>query len=820
MRQARTGTGTTVSNFYASYMTAALRQISRLLLGLLILTLLLVGTAWLVLRGSLPQYDGTVDMAALTTPVTVERDALGSVTLRAQDRHDLVRALGYVHAQERFFEMDLMRRKAAGELAELFGPAALPADRKARMHRMRARASAILEGLPAIQRELLDVYRDGVNEGLDALMVRPFPYLLTRARPLAWRSEDSILVVKAMYFMLSGGDNRRELAFSTMRAALPEAAYRFLTAGGGAWDAPLIGTALEWPRLPSADELDLHKLDPGLMHDDEDSDNFLPGSNSFAVAGSLAAGAALIANDMHLVLRVPNIWFRTRLIYPNTRKTGLMNDIIGASLPGTPAIVVGSNRKIAWSFTNSYGDYADWVRVIHHPEDASRYRSATGWSSVTIHREILRAWGGDDETLDVYETEWGPVLATDHDGTPLALAWAAHRPGAVNMELTLLEQAETVSEAITIAQNAGIPAQNFIVGDRDGKIAWTIAGRIPARTSGYDPTLPADWSKPDTGWNGWLMPTQYPLIVDPPEQRLWTANARTVDGLLLDRLGDGGYDLGARAMQIRDGLREHDHFSPAGMLAIQLDDRALFLARWKKFLELTLNQMEPAPWRTEMQQALLDWNGHASTDSVAYRLVRAFRQEVIDSVLSGFAAAIRRNDPNFVLPKLNQAEYVVWTLIEHRPQHLLPPVYAGWDDLFVSCAERLAMRMQSLPGGIAERSWGERNTARIQHPLSRILPEFVANWLDMRKDALPGDIHMPRVQAPDFGASQRFAVAPGDEEHGYFEMPGGQSGHPLSPYYGSGHADWVAGKPTPFLPGPPRQTLRLHPVTHRATNVP
>ena len=148
-------------------MTAALHQIYRLLPGLLILTLLLIGTAWLVLRGSLPRYDGTVDMTALTAPVTVERDALGSVTLRAQDRHDLVRALGYVHAQERFFEMDLMRRRAAGELAELFGPAALPADRKARMHRMRARASAILHGLPAVQRELLDVYRDGVNEGLD-----------------------------------------------------------------------------------------------------------------------------------------------------------------------------------------------------------------------------------------------------------------------------------------------------------------------------------------------------------------------------------------------------------------------------------------------------------------------------------------------------------------------------------------------------------------------------------------------------------------------------------------------------------------------------
>ncbi|MDN5753283.1 MAG: penicillin acylase family protein, partial [Nitrosospira sp.] len=518
---------------------------------------------------------------------------------------------------------------------------------------------------------------------------------------------------------------------------------------------------------------------------------------------------ALVANDMHLDLRVPNIWFRTRLIYPNSRRPGFMNNIVGASLPGTPAIAVGSNRRVAWSFTNSYGDFVDWVRVTRHPADASRYRSAEEWKPIVVHREVLHARGAPDEMLDVYETEWGPILATDHDGASLALAWTAHRPDAVNMELMRLEEAETANEAIAIAQNAGMPAQNFIVGDRQGKIAWTISGRIPARTGGYDPALPADWSTAGTGWNGWLLPEQHPLIVDPPGQRLWSANARAVDGLMLDQLGDGGYDLGARAKQIRDGLREREDFSPASMLAIQLDDRALLLARWRQLLERTLNGKEATPWRLEMEQALGDWNGQAATASVAYRLVREFRQKVIDSVLSGFAAAVRNRDPGFVLPKLRQAEHAVWTLIEHRPPHLLPPGYTDWEDLLGTCARRVAEQMRNEPGGIAARSWGERNTARIRHSFSAALPGFIANWLDMPDDALPGDNNMPRVQSPAFGASERFAVAPGDEEHGYFEMPGGQSGHPLSPYYGSGHTGWVAGKPTPFLPGPPEQTLNL-----------
>jgi penicillin amidase len=791
---------------------AASRWAYRLLLMLVMLALLAGGAGWLALRGSLPHYDGSAHLAGLAAPVTVERDPLGTATLRADSHHDLVRALGYVHAQERFFEMDLLRRRAAGELAELFGPAALPSDRKARVHRMRARASAALSQLPLEQQQLLAAYRDGVNGGLHGLSSSPFPYLLVRTRPLAWRSEDSLLAVAAMFFTLNDADNHRELALSTMRAALPASAYRFLSAQGGEWDAPLAGAALRWPPPPPVEELDLRKLAPGLMRDTDEYNGYLPGSNSFAVAGALTGGAALVGNDMHLGLRVPNIWFRTRLVYPDPRRPERLIDVTGASLPGTPAMTVGSNGKIAWSFTNSYGDFLDWVRVTLHPADDFTYLSGEGWKPLSIHREILHVRDAPDEVLDVYETEWGPILAADYDGAPLSLAWTAHRPGSVNMELAFLEHAETLEQALAIAQKAGMPPQNFIAGDLGGRIAWTIAGRIPFRTGNYDPTLPADWSVSGTGWNGWLNPKEYPLIVDPPSRRLWSANGRLVEGTMLDKLGDGGYDLGARAMQVRDDLFELQRFSPADMLAIQLDDRALFLMRWEALLNETLKGAKTEPWRAEMQQAMRDWNGHASIDSVAYRLVREFRQEVIRSVLDGFAAAVRIKYPSFTLPKMNQAEYAVWTLIETRPPHLLPSIYVDWEDMLGNCAKRLAERLRSQPGGIAARTWGDRNTASIRHPLSDNLPGFIANRLDMPKDQLPGDIHMPRVQGRDFGASNRLAVAPGAEKQGYFEMPGGQSGHPLSPYYGSGHADWVSGKPTPFLPGQARQTLRLHPI--------
>jgi len=787
------------------------RILGRILVGLIVALAIALIAGWLALRGSLPRYDGTIAAANLAAPVTVERDSLGSVTLRAENRRDLTWTLGYIHAQERFFEMDLLRRRAAGELAELFGAAALPADRTARAHRMRARATEALATLSPEDRDELTTYRDGINAGLAALSVRPFPYVLTQTSPTPWRDEDTMLVVAAMAFTLNDAENKRELAYTQMHATLPESAYRFLTASGGSWDAPIAGPPMDWPATPAAGDLDLHAIDPKLLKMPKTGDTNTPGSNSFAVAGALAGGAALVANDMHLDLRVPGLWFRARLIYPNPRRPGRMIDIIGASLPGTPVIVAGSNREVAWGFTNSYADTTDWVRVIRDPNDENRYQTAHGSQPIAKHAEGIHVKGAADETLDVEDTEWGPIIGKDADGTPLAVAWTAQQPGAFNLGLQKLEEAETADEAVAVAQSAGIPPQNFLVGDRAGNIAWTISGRLPKRTGGYDPRLPADFSQAGTGWDGWLTAREYPLIANPPWQRLWTANQRIVDEPWFATLGDGGYDIGARAKQIRDDLRAHDRFTPADMLDIQLDDRALFLDRWKELFILELNRAPASPLHDKLKTALAGWDNHASIDSVAYRAVRAWRNEVIDTVLDGFAAQVRTKFPDFAMPTLSQTEHAVWQLLRERPAHLLPPGYEDWDALLIACADRAGENLDKQDGGIAARTWGERNTMRIAHPVSRALPAFAARWIDMPPDQLPGDRDMPRVQSPTFGASERFAVAPGDEEHGYFMLAGGQSGHPLSPYYGAGHADWAAGKPTPFLPGAAQHTMTFSP---------
>ncbi len=774
----------------------------------LLVACLLIPAAGLLLRGSLPQYDGKAALTGLSAPVLIDRDALGSVTFTGANRLDLALAMGYIHAQERFFEMDLMRRQAAGELAELFGTGALAHDRKTRPFRMRARATAVVQQLPGGQRQLLDAYRTGVNQGIHALMVRPFPYLLTQTRPAAWRNEDSILVIAAMFFTLNEENIDRELALSSMRAALPDTVYRFLTTHAGSWDAPLVDAPFALPQLPPAADINLQILDKQLFKDHHLAPEQSPGSNSFAVSGALTGGAAVVANDMHLALRVPNIWFRSRLVYPDAASPDQMHDITGVSLPGVPSIVIGSNRHIAWSFTNSHGDFADWVRIKTGNADDTHYLGSTGWQPLQTIQETIRIRNAPDEVMTIAETEWGPILAHDHDKTPLALAWTALRPEAVNLKLVELEQVKSAEHAARIAQLAGIPVQNFIAGDRDGNISWTLAGRIPARSGNYDPQIPSDWTAPDTGWHGWLDSAHYPAVNSPDSHRLWSANSRTVSGDQLELLGNGGYDLGARASQIRDSLFARNQFTTDDLQAIQLDYRALLLTRWHELLQTTLEAADDdIAWLPALKTALIDWDGSASTDSVAYRIVRSYRYEVMQAVLNGFAAQVRQHDATFQLPRLSQAEWVVWQLIDHQPQHLLPAPYQNWEELLHHCARAIAAQMQQ-----DGRNWGTQNAAQIKHPLSRKLPAWIAQWLDMPHDPLPGDHNMPRVQSPGFGASQRSVVAPGQEELGYFDMPGGQSGHPLSPYYGSGHANWVKGKPTPFLPGAPEKHMKLVPV--------
>lgn len=778
----------------------------RIALGLLALLVLAVGTGWWLMRGSLPELDGELALDGLSAPVTVQRDGNGTVTIDAANETDALRALGYVHAQERYFEMDLMRRMSAGELSELFGAIAIDTDKRQRAHRIRARVEANLDEILDGTRPQAQAYVDGVNAGLSALDVRPWPYLLLRQQPRPWTLADSAVTGYAMYFDLQDASNRNELAMWRMQPHLPPALYALLRTDGSRWDAPLIGAARGDARLPGPDEVNLRTLPaPTGDHGAFAPDDIVPGSNNFAVAGTATKnGRAIVADDMHLGLRAPGIWFRARLRYPDVRAPGGKVDITGVTLPGLPVVVVGSNTHVAWAFTNSYADTADW-RI----ETACPASGVTdGCTKPVVHRETIRVAGGAPIVHEIEETAWGPVLHRDGDRM-FALRWNGHVRGALGYGLSRFPLARDLDHALSLTDRAAVPTQNLLIGDAKGRIAWRLIGPLAQRESTCTGAVPMPSEVACAPWS--IATDRSPSVIDPANGRLWTANNRTTDGDTLATVGDGGYALGARAQQIRDGLLARDKISERDLLAIQLDDRAVFLTPWWSLLRDTAATAK-TPSMAKLADASKQWEGRASIDSVSYRIVRAWRLAVLARIADGLTAPARAKlGKDFEMPAFTQLEGVAWPLVTQRPMHLLSRRFDSWDALFEDAAEEVAADLEET-GPLHQRTWGERNTMAICHPLAKAIPLLGERVLCMPPDQVPGDGGMPRVVGPNFGASERMVVSPGREADGITHMPGGQSGHPLSPFWGAGHDDWVKGRPTPFLPGETRYTLTFKPV--------
>ena len=794
--------------------------------------------AYSLLRASLPQLDGTIHSPSLSAPVRIDRDDLGVPTIEAANRTDLAYGTGFVHGQDRFFEMDLSRRLAAGELSELVGKAALEQDESARIFRFRQVAQASLRLATAEQRAAIEAYARGVNDGLASLGARPWEYLLLGSAPARWLPEDSILVVHAMWWQLQYLGFHREMLRHEVNERLGgplcgaqwKCALSFFYPARTEWDAPAVGASAaqgnapprtEMPRtevppqsegagIPTPDVLDLRRSAAGPPSAHVALRSATVGSNNWAVAGAYTTtGSALVANDMHLGQRVPVIWYHARL-KTAASAGGPGIDLNGVTLPGAPVMVAGSNGHIAWGFTNSYGKWLDVELVPCSGVGEAALQGPSGRVALSVQWEQIRVHGEAAVRFPIRSGPAGLLLeAHPERGQCWFGTWLARLPAASNFNLMSLERVSTTQEALALAPSIGIPHQNFVVGDREGHIGWAIFGRIPSAVG----------SQRADGRSTWMAGSAHPSALDPPAGRIWTANARVTSdpaqelaiGAETASLGSE-YDLGARAGQIRDDLLAIGRpATPADMLRVQLDDRAVFLARWRDLLLglLDADSLKNQPRREEFRQLVAGWDAAAGTGSVGYRLVRAWHErteaQVWDMILDGLHIPA---DESYSAPA--QFEGPLWRLLREQPLHLLPSRYASWRDFLLAQLDATIAGLEKDCGSLGRCSWGLQNTLRIRHPLSRSLP-FLSGLLDMPVLQMPGDHDMPRVQGPTFGASERFAVSPGHEAQGYLHMPGGQSGHPLSPYYRAGFLEWARGAPLPFLPGVTRHTQILTP---------
>lgn len=756
-----------------------LNWIKWLVFGVITLLILSVAGTWITLSLSLPELDGDRTTPAISNTVTLSRDSLGQAVITADSRADAAYALGLAHGQDRFFQMDLQRRVAAGELSEWLGNAAINADKRARFHLFRASAERIFTSLPDEQKQLLENYARGVNDAIADFTVAPFEYLLTGGSLKPWKPEDSILVVFSMYMDLQLGQVDLDFAREALTQTYGSAMLPFLNPPS-TFQAALDGSIERAPKVP----VPYLNATASVAFDSVEPRDI--GSNNWAVTGALTdSGSAMLANDMHLGLRVPIIWYRAQLNY--TRNDQPVQ-VTGVSLPGLPGIVVGTNGHIAWGFTNANLDNVDWVKLN------------ADTPTLTVNSPIALPQGS--EPFSVEMSEFGPVR--EWKGERYALRWVAHEKYAVNLNVANLDLANTTEEAIGIAHTMGIPVQNMMIVDASGNAAWTPGGAVTARPQPSNVAV-----SQNNASNAWSQQEDdLPVVLNPESQRLWTANARVISTKDLPRFGNGGYALGARGQQIRDRLYDYEQFDETRFYQIQLDNEARFLMPWQQRL-LKVLRVNSGQFKQDIAY-LQDWQSCACSDSVGYTLVRRFRSAVISDLLEPVFSPLERSGVK-TGGLLRQVEPTIWRLLDEQPQSWLPSGSRDWNDFLVRAyteSRDKLLTQYDTGNGLADLTWGNVNALKVEHPFSKQIP-LIGDWLNQPVVAGFGDSYMPAVQATDFGASERFFVRPGNLDKAILTLPGGQSGHPLSAYYHAGFDDYAENVKTPLLPGITEHTLTL-----------
>jgi penicillin amidase len=777
--------------------------------GLAAVVLAAAAGAYAVVWAALPRRSGEAHVAGLAAPVAIELDAHAIPRIQGTSFEDALRGEGYMHAQERYFQMDLLRRSAAGELAALVGARAVPLDAAQAPFDLRARARAALPKLPAEHRGWLAAYTEGVNAGLADLKARPPEYWLLGAAPTPWRDEDSLLVVLGLYTRLSNNESY-ELGQGVLHEVTPPPLYEFLTPSTSRFDRPLAGTAGDPTGgysplpIPGPDVIDLRstswpsshapsRVAPPLMG---------PASNQWALdASRTVRGDALLANDPHLDLRVPNTFYRAELEWPGGAARG-------ASIPGLPGILIGASDALAWGATVSNADQSDWVVVDVDPADPGRYFTPEGSERFATATHTVEVAGGAAVPVQVTATRWGPIVAHDPSGRPLALHATWLEPDGLNVAIVALATARSAAEGAEVVARWAGPSLNWMLADSGGRIGWAVNGPLPRR-EGFDGSRPTSWADGARGWRG---ERARPTLLGHDDGVLFTANNRTLpssESAELSRM----WMTPLRAHRIAELLGGKGKLAEADSLAMQLDTRAEAYDQIRDVVLEVVPSDEPEPLLVRARAQVQAWNGRADVDQPGFRILHVYYRALLARALGPLLAAAVAADPAFVF-RWPLADEPLRRLLDERPP---PPVSRGVADwpTFLRAVLLDALRDLAADGARPgpDASWGEVNMLAVAHPLAGapVIGPLLGRWLEWPAVPLPGAPVTLRVATPTYGALLRMSVSPAHPEDGILELAGGQSGHFLSPNFADMLGDWVNGKPTPFLAGPAASRIVLAP---------
>lgn len=797
-----------------------LLRVLRYILGsLILLASLALLFAWWTVRQALPQVDGTLALPGLQAEVVAERDALGVPVITASSLEDLALAQGYVTAQDRLWQMDLTRRVAAGELAEIVGRAALATDIENRTYGFRQAAEASLAIMDPKMKGLLEAYARGVNLYIEHHQKRlPLEFRMLGYQPRPWAPVDTLLVHAYMYEVLTT-TWRWELSRARVQAIVgPERAREmypvespldhFIVGDektGEAPARPARQSPMQPPRtVPAAPEVPLEYF-AQWRRDIE----VALGSNNWVVSGSRTySGKPMLANDTHLPLRVPDTWYMVHLRAPGYRTKGF-------TLPGTPLVVIGHNERIAWGFTNNGADVQDLFAERLNPENPKQYWAGGQWRAAEVRAEVIKIKGEADHALEVAVTRHGPIVHRDgHTG--YALRWTALEPGGLGAGFSLLGRAQNWQEFLAAMREVSGPAQNAVYADVDGNIGFVMAARVPVRKNGTGAT-PVPGDTDDFAWTGYIPFEQLPQVLNPAEGVIATANARVVGPGYRPYLTDRWYSP-YRTAQIFRLLGTRTGLRPRDFIEIQADTRSIPHMMLAQQLHAAMQKYPPKDERVKM---LLDfvpkWEGTTEAASRLVGLIEYTRRQVRQMILQPVLGDDERHY------EWSRSQIFFDNVLRDRPAHWLPKEFPDYDALLMAAAERAAARLEqeARAAGIAnpERPeqwrWGNFIKLRMLHPLAQ--SGFLSRHLSVTHVDQSGTAYSIKQTGRSVGPAMRFVADLHDWDNSLMNLTMGQSGHYLSRNYRDQFDAWYWGRGVPSefsdaaVQGAVRHRLRLTP---------
>lgn len=812
------------------------------------------------LKASLPQVDGALAVPGLSAPVAVQRDAQGVPHIRAASLDDLVFAQGFVTAQDRLFQMDLLRRHAAGELAEVLGPPLVEHDRVQRYLQLRSTADRAASAIPKEQLHYLEVYARGVNASI-ALQQKhlPLEFKVLRYTPAPWTPRDSLLVGLSMYQDLTNHFDRklsRELIASHLspeqvadlyplgswRDHPPEQPTVDLTAPQDLPDIPLdeSQTKLRRPALPTASAADILALTRELQP--ESCDSCVAGSNNWVVSGSrTATGRPLLSNDMHLTLTVPGIWYQTDLASP--APSGSFH-VAGASLPGLPFVIVGHNDHIAWGFTNLGADVQDvFIEHLRGSGASAEFQSPDGaWHSVLHQSEMIHVRGKPDVEVNVNSTLHNgiptpiisPLLATEK--RTLSLRWTIYDPATLSAPLLRIASATDWPSFLAAFADFGGPSQNVVYADDQGHIGYHAVGAIPIRGNPLAPSMtpvappqtnppaadasaqpvpttplsavPVDAVTGHYDWLGYIPFVQLPQSFDPQSGVLATANARvTPDNYQYPITFDWAAPY--RNERIWKSLLGRDHLTAADMLTLQTDIYSDLDRNVAQRLAYSIDHSNTQDKRLHQAADLLrNWNGQVDANSPAPPIVNAGMQALWQLLLeprlgSELHTTLRgQSVPLWKLYSWGEKSYAAEQIIMHTPDRWLPPGFTNWNELLTAAVSR-GLADAHAPSNLSHWKHGDAYPIDLEHPIfskSAILRTLIHQPVGTGVKPLSGDGSTIKQVNRTFGPSERFTADLSDLDRSTFNLVLGESGNISSPWFMDQWPAWYNGTtfPMPF----------------------